>query len=168
MADISEAEVEEVGWHRVAVTGVRGHPRPETLKATICFSGGWLGEGEISYAGPNAKARARLAADIINRRVGDALELRFDLIGVLSVFGDDRGQAFSHISATDSDDVRLRVAGVHTDRAPVDRLLGEVTALYTCGPAGGGGIRTLLTPRLSSVSCLVPRELVPATFSFLE
>jgi hypothetical protein len=168
VADISEAEVVEVGENRVAVKGVRGRPRPETLKATVCFAGGWLGEGEISYAGPNAEARARLAGEIISRRVGDALRLRFDLIGALSVFGDDRGAALSALPVNDTRDVRLRVAGVHTDRAQVEKLLGEVTALYTCGPAGGGGIRTTITPRLNSVSCFVPRELVPATFTILE
>jgi len=168
VADIAEAEVEEVGANRVAVSGVRGHPRPDTLKATVCFAGGWLGEGEISYAGPNAEARARLAAEIIRRRMGDALQLHFDLIGVLSVFGDDRGAALSALPASDARDVRLRVAGVHADRAQVEKLLDEVTALYTCGPAGGGGIRTSITSRLNSVSCFVPRELVPATFSFFE
>jgi len=168
VADISEAEVVEVGENRVAVKGVRGRPRPETLKATVCFAGGWLGEGEISYAGPNAEARARLAGEVISRRVGDALKLRFDLIGALSVFGDDRGAALSALPVNDTRDVRLRVAGVHSDRAQVEKLLGEVTALYTCGPAGGGGIRTTITPRLNSVSCFVPRELVPATFTILE
>jgi hypothetical protein len=168
VADISEAGVVEVEENRVAVTGVRGHPRPETLKATVCFAGGWLGEGEVSYAGPNAEARARLAAEIISQRVGDALRLRFDLIGALSVFGDDRGASLSALPVNDTRDVRLRVAGVHTDRAQVEKLLGEVTALYTCGPAGGGGIRTTITPRLNSVSCFVPRALVPATFTILE
>jgi hypothetical protein len=168
VADISEAGVVEVEENRVAVTGVRGHPRPETLKATVCFAGGWLGEGEVSYAGPNAEARARLAAEIISQRVGDALRLRFDLIGALSVFGDDRGASLSALPVNDTRDVRLRVAGVHTDRAQVEKLLGEVTALYTCGPAGGGGIRTTITPRLNSVSCYVPRALVPATFTILE
>jgi hypothetical protein len=127
-----------------------------------------LAEGEISYAGTNAEARARLAAEIIRRRVGAAMQLRFDLIGVLSVFGNDRGNALSALQASDARDVRLRVAGVHADRVQVERLLGEVTALYTCGPAGGGGVRTSMTPRLNSVSCFVPRELVPATFTILE
>src|SRR5262245_4406817 len=168
VADISDAEVHETGINRVTVTGIRGHPRPEMLKATVCFAGGWLGEGEISYAGPNADARARLAGEIIRHRIGDKMKLRFDLIGVLSVFGDARGTALTELPACDTRDVRLRVAGVHADRVQVERLVGEVTALYTCGPAGGGGIRTAITPRLSSVSCFLPRELVPATFSFLE
>jgi hypothetical protein len=168
VADISEAEVEEVGENRVAVTGVCGHKRPDTLKVTVCFAGGWLGEGEISYAGPNAEARARLAAEIIKRRMGDALRLRFDLIGAISVFGDDDGNALADFAPSDLRDVRLRVAGVHVDRQQVEQLTREVTALYTCGPAGGGGVRTAITERLNSVSCFVPRELISATFTFLD
>ena len=76
----------------------------------VFFAGGWLGEGEISYAGPNAEARARLAADVIRRRMGEGLEIRFDLIGVLSVFGDDDGRALGRLAPGDARDVRLRVA----------------------------------------------------------
>src|SRR6185369_11087843 len=32
VADISEAEVVAIGPNRVAISGIRGHPRPETLK----------------------------------------------------------------------------------------------------------------------------------------
>ena len=168
VADISQAEVSELGRDRVAVSGVRGHPRPATLKVNACFDGGWLGEAEISYAGPNAEARARLAAEVVRRRLGDALQPRFDLIGVLSVFADDAGRALAAASPGDARDVRLRVAAAHTDRALIERLLAEVTALYTCGPAGGGGVRTSVRSRLSTVSCLVPRERVPARFEILE
>ena len=168
VADISEAEVVELGAKRVALKGVQGHPRPGTLRAIVFFPGGWLGEGEISYAGPNAVARARLAADIIRRRMGAALKLRFDLIGVTSVFGDDRGTTGPEAAPDEARDVRLRMAGVHRDHSIIERLLGEITALYTCGPAGGGGIRTACTARLSHASCFVPRELVPATFTILE
>jgi Acyclic terpene utilisation family protein AtuA len=168
VADISQAEVHEIGPDRVAVSGVRGHPRPATLKTTVCFAGGWLGEGEISYAGPNAEGRARLAADVIKRRIGDALTLRFDLIGVLSVFGDDHGRALAELAPGAVRDVRLRVAAAHSDRARVKRLVDEVTALLTCGPAGGGGVRTSITSRLGSSSCYVPRELIQPTFTLLE
>ncbi|MFN8443759.1 MAG: acyclic terpene utilization AtuA family protein [Caldilineaceae bacterium] len=167
VADISDAEVVEVGPNRVALRGVCGHARPETLKAMVCFAGGWLGEGEISYAGANAEARARLAAEIIRHRIGDRLQLRFDLIGVLSVFGDDGGLALQERQAGDGRDVRLRVAGRHKDRSVVESLLAEVTSLYTCGPAGGGGIRTTITQQLQSTSCYLPRELIHTQASML-
>jgi hypothetical protein len=56
--DLTDVSIEELGPDRVRVSGARGRPRPETLKATVCIDGGVLGEAEISYAGPNA-ARAR-------------------------------------------------------------------------------------------------------------
>ncbi|MCW5637171.1 MAG: hypothetical protein KIT17_27840, partial [Rubrivivax sp.] len=55
----------------------------------------------------------------------------------------------------------------HAEKACAERLPREVTALYTCGPAGGGGVRTALRARLGTVSCLVPREQVPAAFRFV-
>jgi len=168
VADISDAEVHEIGRDRVAVTGVRGHRRPDTLKVNAWFEGGWLGEAEISYAGPNAEARARLAAGIVRERIGDALAIRFDLIGVLSVFADDGGRMLATRRPGDARDVRLRAAAAHADRARVERLLEEVTTLYTCGPAGGGGVRTSIRSRLSTVSCFVPRGEVPARFEILD
>jgi hypothetical protein len=168
VADISEAEVTELGPDRVRLSGVRGHPRTETLKACVFSDGGWLGEAEISYAGPNAEARARLAMDIIGKRCGRDMALRFDLIGVSSVLGDDGNRHLDAAPARGSTDIRLRVAGRHDDAALVDRLLREVTALWTGGPAGGGGVRTSRRQRLSMQSCLVPRSGVPTSYSFID
>ncbi|MCW5635886.1 MAG: acyclic terpene utilization AtuA family protein, partial [Rubrivivax sp.] len=162
VADIGEAEVAELGPDRVRLTGVRGHPRPETLKVNICHETGWLAEGEISYAGARAEARARLAADVLRERLRDLGPLRADLVGVASVFGDDAGRWLAAAEARAAGDVRLRVALSHAEKACAERLPREVTALYTCGPAGGGGVRTALRARLGTVSCLVPREQVPA------
>lgn len=167
VVDITAATITQLGPDRVRLAGVRGHPRTATLKALAYFDGGWLGEAEISYAGPNAQARARLARDIIARRMGDEFDLRFDLIGVLSILGDDHNQMLDKLDRGDSQDVRLRVAGRHAQVDMIDRLLREVTCLWTGGPAGGGGVRTAKRQRLSSSACLVPRELVPASFHFV-
>ncbi len=65
-------------------------------------------------------------------------------------------------------DVRLRVAGRHEDVAVIDRLLRELTALWTGGPAGGGGVRVGKRQRLATRSCLVPRDRLPAVHAFLD
>ena len=172
VADISAATVEQVGPGRVRLAGVRGHPRPASLKALVFRRTGWLAEGEISYAGPGAEARARLAARVLRERWGErpdeAGTLRLDLLGVCSVFGDDAGRALAASPAGDARDVRLRVATRQPTRAAAERLAREVTALYTCGPAGGGGVRTALRERLGSLACLVPRGQVPARVEFLS
>ena len=65
--------------------------------------------------------------------------------------------------------MRLRVALNHAERAAAERLPREVTALYTCGPAGGGGVRTALRAAAGhACRACVPRELVPARFEFVD
>jgi hypothetical protein len=167
VADIGEAQVMQLGPDRVRLSGVRGHARPATLKVNVCHETGWLAEGEISYAGPRAEARARLAAEVLRERLKGLGPVRADLIGVSSVFADDAGD-WSHAQAdSGARDVRLRVALHHADRHQAERLAREVTALYTCGPAGGGGVRTALRRRLGTVSCTVPRDSAPGRYVFL-
>jgi len=57
VADITQAQVHAVGPDRVRLEGVRGHPRPDTLKVNVCYATGWFAEAEISYAGPRAAER---------------------------------------------------------------------------------------------------------------
>jgi hypothetical protein len=158
--DLTGVEVAELGAERVRVAGARGKPAPATLKATVCIDAGVLGEAEISYAGPNATARARLAAETVTermRRRAPRLAIRVDAIGLVSVLGDDAG-AFARKRNAEAADVRLRFAAQSADRAEVELLLDEVEALYCAGPAGGAGVRRHVTPRLASASCLVERQ----------
>ncbi len=172
VADITEADVREVGQDRVEITGIRGHPRPATVKATLCYEGPWLAEGEISYAGPNAAARSALAAEIVRERLKTQglghLKIRADFIGISSVFADDQGRWTGAIDvpASTSQDLRLRIAAAAASRTEAEQVTREVLALYTCGPAGGGGVRTAITPRLASGSCLVPREWLSPAWEF--
>ncbi|MFT3821449.1 MAG: DUF1446 domain-containing protein [Rubrivivax sp.] len=165
-ADLSEADVMQTGPDRVRLSGVRGHARSGTLKANACFASGWLAEGEISYGGVRAEARAALAAQILRERLRGLGTLRVDLIGVASVFADDGGRWLAACPDGGGRDVRLRVALRHGVRGQAERLLREVTALYTCGPAGGGGVRTSLRPTLGLRSFLVDRASVGVGFHF--
>ena len=167
VADISAATVRQSSADRVEVRGITGHARPASLKVNVCYRGGWLAEAEISYAGVQAEARARLAADIVRRRIGAALDLRFDLIGAISILDDDGGALGRLLPDRRGRDIRLRVAGRHADRDVAQRVLREVTALYCCGPAGGGGVRTSLRPRLNMVSCTIDRDAVRAGWHWL-
>jgi hypothetical protein len=167
--DLTEVELEETGPDRVRVSGARGRPAPETLKATVCIDGGLLGEAEISYAGPNAAARARLAVETVKARIArraPGLEVRADAIGVVSILGDSAGSALA-AGWRDADDVRVRFAAQGSDAGEIDLLMAEVEALYCAGPAGGAGVRRRITPRLASASCLIERGLVRPAVSFV-
>ena len=167
VADITQAQVHAVGPDRVRLEGVRGHPRPDTLKVNVCYATGWFAEAEISYAGPRAAERARLAGQTIQQRLGHLAPLRTDLIGVTSVWGND---ASSWLDGADlrhaPHDVRLRMAWQHADHATALRLPREVNALYCCGPAGGGGVRTHMRQRLGLTSCLIPHTHIPTGFTW--
>ena len=112
--DITRVTLTQTGPDRVHVAGARGHPRPPTLKLTASFEGDWIGEAEISYAGPNATARARLAAATIAARLDLrrlSVRRRIDLIGTMAVFDDDTGTlapgTLAH-AAPDLPEVRVR------------------------------------------------------------
>lgn len=157
--DMTEVRLAEVGPDRVLVAGAKGKPRPETLRAMVCYRGGWFGEAEISYAGPNAVERGRLAARIVEARLAPmGLEdFRTDLIGISAIFGAEPKPEPATIP-----EVRLRLAASGATAEVVQAALDEVESLYLCGPAGGGGVRRSLTERLSSEPVLIPRALVRA------
>jgi len=162
--DFTEVRVNEIGLDRVEVTGIKGSHAPEKIKATVCFDGGWLGEGEISYAGPNCVARARKAAEVVMERLkirGLQVESRVDLIGVSSVHDGDTGHLWRAADAH-VQDVRLRLAVSAKSQDDADQAAREVLAMYCCGPAGGGGVRWRTTPRIRTQSYLMlPTDLDP-------
>jgi hypothetical protein len=169
--DITGVSLEDAGADRVAVRGARGKAAPEKLKATVGFAGDWIGEAEISYAGPNALARARLAADIIDKRLalrGLDLRRRIDLIGATSVFDSDEGDLREAFDRAAVDDLRMRLAVSGEDKEQIEKAMQEVNALYCCGPAGGGGVRTRVQARIRTLSYLIPRDLAPSCFRFHE
>jgi len=167
--DLSDVTVEEIGANRVRIVGARGHPAPATLKATVCVDAGVLGEVEISYAGPNAAARARLAAEVIRdrfaRRAPD-FKFRVDAVGVTSILADDDGALRGPWAG--GNDVRLRFAARGAKPDDVRMLLDEVEGLYCAGPAGGAGVRRHVTPRLASASCLIERRFAKPSISMIE
>ena len=93
VADFSRVTVVEAGRDRVAVDGATGGPRPETLKVSLGYRDGYIGEGQISYAGSGAVNRARLAAAVARARLERsgfaAGDVRCDLIGVSALHGED-------------------------------------------------------------------------------
>ncbi|MDB5375500.1 MAG: hypothetical protein JWP04_4142 [Belnapia sp.] len=166
--DISRCHVEQVGKDRVAIHGLGGRPRPDTLKVTASFEGSWLGEGEVSVAGPNALARARATADVLLRRLEMrqlGVRARVDLIGIASVLVSDVGALWRGYEGPEPPEVRIRLAAEGADRDMVDQAAREVLAMLCCGTAGTGGARWRLTPRILTRSYLVLRERVPTTVS---
>ena len=167
VADFSQVTVEEIAKDRVRVGGGRGSKRTDTLKVSVGYVDSFIGEGQISYAGPGALARGRLALDIVRERLKltsvAASELRFDLIGVDSLHG-----PLVSAHANEPYEVRIRVAGRTESLREAVRIGNEVETLYTNGPAGGGGAWKSARDVVAVASVLLPRELARTEVRFVE
>jgi hypothetical protein len=166
VADFSQVAVEEIGQNRVRVSGGRGTRRPGTLKVSVGYVDSFIGEGQMSYAGPGALARAKLALEIVRERLKltgvAASELRFDLIGVDSLHG---AQLSAH--ANEPYEVRIRVTGRTENLREAIRIGNEVETLYTNGPAAGGGAFKSARDVVAVASVLLPRELAKPSIQFV-
>lgn len=158
-ANFATVVVDDLGSDKVKVSGAEGSARPDELKVTVAFDGGYLAEAGVSYAGPGAKGRAQAAADIVHERLrhvhGANAPLRIDLIGMSSL----------HASAVDNDagdarDVRVHCAMRGSSQDEARLLLWEVESLLCCGPSAGGGYRGQITPSVVTYSASLPRDQV--------
>ena len=166
VADFSPVTLREVGPDRVAVAGGEGAPRPAQLKVSLGYRDGFIGEGQVSYAGPGARKRGELALSVLERRLRNAglagFEHRAELIGVNAMHGPFRG------ADREPYEVRVRLAVRADTRAQAERVGQEVEALYLNGPAGGGGVTMSAREVIAVASALMPREAVRPHCRILE
>jgi hypothetical protein len=164
VADFSNVTLTQIGPDRVQVGGATGHKRPDKLKVTVGHRDGFIGEGQISYAGLGAQARGRLALDVLKERLTDmkALDSRFELIGVNAIHGP--ALAEGHVPY----EVRARVAMRVATRLEAEQVAHEVEAMYLNGPASGGGVTQSVREVIAAASLLIPREWAQTSVTLLE
>jgi Acyclic terpene utilisation family protein AtuA len=155
--DLRGVTVAQVGPDRVRVVGARGRPRPDRLKVSVAYRAGHKVEAEISYSGPGADRRAALAGEVLAARLaGLPVRPRIDVLGVAPPDADEHAEC------------RVRVAALAAAADVLDTVGHEVEALYTNGPAGGGGVRVFTGEVIGVVSALVPRSAVTPAVTILE
>lgn len=179
VADFSQVQLTQVGPDRIEVTGGNGHPRTDTLKVTVGYRDGFIGEGQMSYAGLGAQARGQLALDLVRERLAQAgyaeFESRYDLIGLNAILGNGSpsttlesapylaphlsphlATALTHTKS----EVRARVALRVPTLLHAQHVAHEVEALYLNGPAGGGGATRSVREVIAAAAVLMPRSAV--------
>lgn len=157
VADFSDVTMKVLEKDVVQINGGNGKPKTGFLKVSVGFDGGYIGEGQISYGGSGAVDRGKLALEILKFRLEKAVpayeEIRFDLIGLNALHGDQISREIPY-------EVRIRCTGKTFDKATAINLGNEVEALYTNGPAGGGGATKSVTPVIGIYSVLIPEAMV--------
>ncbi|KXF75828.1 ABC transporter substrate-binding protein [Paramesorhizobium deserti] len=166
IADFSGVTLDEIGSDRVLISGAKGAPASGKFKVSVGYRDGWVGEGQISYAGANCVARGHLAVELLRERLADAgdgiLEDRADLIGCNSV-------ASRRVSGVcEPAEIRLRYATRCRDSETAQRVAEEVESLYLNGPAGGGGVTRSVREIIAIASTLIPAAEVPTMVELME
>jgi hypothetical protein len=163
-ADFGRVELAQEGPDRVRVCGATGRAAPPTLKASVGYRDGFVGEGQISYGGAGCVARARQAAEAVLRRL-DALgvsldHVQTDLIGYDSLF--------SRPGGPEPTEVRLRVAVRVAAPWEAEAVGREVEGLWIAGPYGGGGATRTVREVIAVGSVYLPRELVQPRVELID
>jgi len=159
-ADFTGVRLVQVAPDVVQVMGGSGTARPDTLKVTVGYRAGWIGEAQVSYGGPGAVARARLAGEIVLDRLERLgirpIETRAEVLGVDSLYPG----AASPAPRAEPAEARVRVA-VRTRTADEAELaVHEVDSLGLNGPAAGSIAAMNVREVLGVVSAFVPRSLI--------
>ncbi|HEX7361001.1 MAG TPA: acyclic terpene utilization AtuA family protein [Bryobacteraceae bacterium] len=148
IADFTSIRLAEDGPDRIRISGAKGAPRPEMLKASISYHYGWKATGTLVYTAPDALGKAEMADRIVRQRIAD-LGLRFEKIQ-------------SEFLGTDSE-VQLRIGVRGQDKQAVERFTREMIPLVLSGPPGATGYGEGRPPMREIVAywpALVPREAV--------
>lgn len=155
--NVRNVKVKEESKDRVSVWDATGQSYTDKLKVLVGVLEGYIGEGEVSFAGPGATERAKLSREVlykrINRRYGEKIdELRIDIIGLDSIHGSS-----TILPKEPLHDVRVRVAVRTKDKNIAEVIVKELEWQFF-GPTGAGGYRKYVREVLAMYSTLVPRS----------
>lgn len=138
-ADFTSIRLSQAGPDRVRVEGIRGRPNTPFLKISASYLDGWKASGQVTVSGPRAVEKARLAADLVWKRLERAgvvfaeANRRTELLGVSGVLPGILA------APVEPPEVVLRLAVRDVDRRKVDRFGKEIAPLVTAGPPGVTG-----------------------------
>jgi hypothetical protein len=169
VADFTTIRLQDCGPDRVRVSGIRGGPRPATLKLSISYFAGWKATGTLVYTWPQAIEKARAADAIVRRRLAN-LGLQFDEI-YTELLGVNACHGSTFQPPADPPEVQLRIGIRGMDKDAVDRFTRELVPLVLNGPPGATGFGDGRPPVREIVaywSALVPREEIQTRVEVFE
>jgi len=138
-ADFGSIRLAQEGPDRVRVAGVRGRANTPFLKISASYLDGWKAAGQVTISGPRAVEKARLAADIVWKRLGRAGVEFGDGDRVTELLGVSGALPGILAPPAAPPEVVLRLAVRDGDRAKVERFGKEIAPLVTAGPPGVTG-----------------------------
>jgi hypothetical protein len=138
-ADFTSVSLAPAGVDVVAISGARGQPASDRYKVSISYRDGFAAAGTLLIFGPQARAKTRLAGEIILQRLRRAgLEPQHHHIECLGA-----GDCLPGVTPpAEPPEVVLRVSIRDSRRSLVERFTKEFAPLVTSGPPGVTGYTT--------------------------
>lgn len=159
IADFTSITVRDDAPDRVRITGARGLPRTDTLKASISYAWGWKAIGTLVFSWPEALEKAQAADAIVRARIAQ-LGLKFDRVAT-EYFGYNACHGSAAPVPADPPEIELRIGVRSADRKAVDRFTRELIPLVLSGPPTGTGYgegRPAVREIVAFWPALVPRS----------
>ena len=170
--DISRATLTQAGRDRVRVSGVRGKPRPDTLKLSIGYHAGYKVVGMLSFAWPDAYEKAQYAAEILMKKMRRkglrAEDVHVSYIGLNSLHLGVADMSPAQIEGLN--EVVLRIAVRTREKAEAAKPIPEIAPLQLNGPPGASffGGRPHVQEVIGLWPTLIPRDALQLTTHILE
>ena len=159
--DFTSFKLNDLGNNCVEIDGVRGFSPTDTYKVSVSYFDGYKASGQLTISGPNAKSKAKLAAQVIWDRLklagcvyDDTLT---EYLGLSSCHGSINSDPKS------INEIVLRLSVKDSDKEKVNRFGKEIAPLITSGPPGVTGFaggRPKAQEIISYWPTLIPKELV--------
>jgi hypothetical protein len=168
VADITTLQLEQVGHNRVRVSGVRGKPRPDTLKLNFGRIEGYMREIIYTLGWPRAYDKLEQLKTMINNTL-QGLPIRrveYHLLGIDSLYGDtaprppDPLELVVRVVFTADDEATLKNAV----RALMNHGLSGPAGISVSGASLGGDPRIIL----GLFPTLIRRDHVQPQVTYLE
>ncbi len=161
VADFTTVHLTDDGPDRIALSGVRGAPRPDLLKVSISYLHGWKCIGTLVYSAPDALAKAETADRIVRERLA-ALNLSFEKIHT-EFFGINACLAHLAPPLAEPAEVQVRIGARGRDKGSLERFSREVIPLVLNGPptaTGYGEGRPAVREVVAYWPALIPRNAI--------
>jgi hypothetical protein len=169
VVDFTALQLREIAPDRIEITGARGEPRPQLLKASVSYHYGWKAVGTLVYSAPDALAKAQTADRIVRTRLHEA-GLHFEKIHT-EFFGFNACHAHLAPPVPEPSEVQLRIGVRHSNRSVVERFTRELIPLVLSGPPGATGYGEGRPPVREIVAywpTLVPRDAIQTRVEVIE
>ncbi|WP_416896607.1 MAG: acyclic terpene utilization AtuA family protein [Minwuia sp.] len=166
VCDFTQVKVEEVGEHRVKVSGAKGRPATDSYKVSATFQDGFRATALITIGGWDAVQKCEKTADAIlkrtrrmlaERNMGDYTEALVEVLGGEAMYG-------PHSRTRNAREAVMKLAVKHPDPKALSIFVKEIAPAGTSfsqGTTGFGGGRPKAQPVIRLFSFLAKKTEVP-------